>query len=701
MALSYLEWNDILIQHYFNEDMAGKDVVIFSDKEMIDRIGSQHGEDYNDFKNIVMQGPSWARNGGICKKAIDACANWRQRGLKFPPYFNYLVLFVSVATVEGDFDVKAYYPRLRVVLGEEKESGLYNQFDRMVELWDDLERWSTNDMHEALGRFRKCIRGKWIHVGIPLSQVIFSDSERNILSRFFSESGLDPADPPTEDAIIKQLASWGKKALNRRTLKLLDSNDDKLSDLRQALAELVMNDLCDWDGIYTNDERTAIEEVYHSQKRTLVGAHICLDINEFAKTVGSSIRIKANRAFPDDDLVFDFSGKQLSCHGMGAPGWSTKLSIEEAERNKVFDPSILDWSKNNTFSDNEHCWTSRLRGSDVKVFLPGSDQGISAGWVELQRIQPDIKYYICCTNAVSKDIEQWGHVSNKSFRQLQFTGIPQGWTLFVAENIAASCPGIEALTLPRKSMLHIRGGIRKGKTNWYIDIAPPQIIVDKGADGAVVVINGMVAPLVKDQDDQYSLGSNIKLDEPISIELKTADGSITRNKVIYLTSIDAPVTSEKVIIRDKFGRVLREPIDANSKNDKEAIIGISGAIPVGDHWWEGSCEKREVPTYLSHRIIFIGKSVGQIIEWPDEEMPSEWGPVWAIARLSRDSWQAYFCGDTKDAFLSPISKPITSDRRLIKRWRAVFLTMKSQVKKPKFKIYQDLWKQYERCASRV
>jgi hypothetical protein len=61
--------------------------------------------------------------------------------------------------VEGDFAPHAYYPRLRTLLGEPSVVGAYPWFDRMLELWDDLERWASSDQAGRLGNFVASIAG--------------------------------------------------------------------------------------------------------------------------------------------------------------------------------------------------------------------------------------------------------------------------------------------------------------------------------------------------------------------------------------------------------------------------------------------------------------------------------------------------------------------------------------------------------------
>src|SRR5206468_1565247 len=120
-SMTYLEWNDLLAEHFFKTGHSGRKVQLFATRELIDKLGQPVGEQFDSFINAVKTGPPWAHRSGLCQCALEALHGWRNRGLKFPPYITYLVLFVIAAGTEEDFAPHAYYPRLWRLLGEESE----------------------------------------------------------------------------------------------------------------------------------------------------------------------------------------------------------------------------------------------------------------------------------------------------------------------------------------------------------------------------------------------------------------------------------------------------------------------------------------------------------------------------------------------------------------------------------------------------
>jgi len=216
--VSYFDWNTRLARYYFNEEMAGREVLLYANREIIESLGEGLGG-VRDFINTVKRGPTWATRSGLCQKALQACEDWRRRKLEFPPYVAFLVLFVLAEDVEGDFAPHAYYPRLNHLLGENLDAGRPPSFDRTIILWDDLEKWSREDKQEELGRFTARIRGGWINVGLPLSQTILSREERDKLPIIFFESELDPTNFPAIEILRKILIEYGNRhhILRRRT----------------------------------------------------------------------------------------------------------------------------------------------------------------------------------------------------------------------------------------------------------------------------------------------------------------------------------------------------------------------------------------------------------------------------------------------------------------------------------------------------
>ena len=286
--MNYITWNDLIARKFFNEEMAGREVLLYVNEDTINQTGGE-AVGVEDFIQSVKAGPDWATKSDICQKALQSYRGWRIKHLEYPPYIAYLAFFVLAATRGGDYDPKAYYPRFWDLLDKPDKTGTPPQFHRMVELWEDLEKWSTEDKHEELGRFTARIRGGWVHVGRPLSQTLLSDDERNYLPLIFTEAELDPTDTPSDTVIRRDLLSHGKNGLENRTLKLLDGTQGDSIEMVNALLDLVLNELVEWNGSVTSHTTSGSD---HTPSQ--VGLRICLELNGVSGTIASTLRLKTN-----------------------------------------------------------------------------------------------------------------------------------------------------------------------------------------------------------------------------------------------------------------------------------------------------------------------------------------------------------------------------------------------------------------------
>lgn len=187
--MDYLDWNEIIAQHFFSPDKAGQRVLLYVTRELISNLGNPEGVD--SFIRAAKLGSSWGTKQGICANATASARDWRSRDLEYPPYLGYLALFVAAANLEGDFAPHAYYPRLRALLDEAPSIGQYRGFDSMCALWNDLEVWSNVDKAGEWGIFRHQLYGKWIHVGLPVAQTLLSEDDLHALPDLFAQVGFE------------------------------------------------------------------------------------------------------------------------------------------------------------------------------------------------------------------------------------------------------------------------------------------------------------------------------------------------------------------------------------------------------------------------------------------------------------------------------------------------------------------------------
>ena len=681
--MNYLEWNNFIARKFFNENMAGREVLLYVNEETINQIGAEAGVGVEDFIQSVKVGPDWVCEGELCQKALQSYRGWRIKHLEYPPYIAYLALFVLAATRGGDYDPHAYYPRLRDLLGEPDSSGTPPHFDKMAELWEDLEEWSTEDRHEELGRFIARIRGGFVHVGRPLSQTLLSDDERGCLPIIFSEAELDPTDTPSDAVIRRILLNYGKNRLENRTLKLLGRSQGDGIEMVNALIDLVLNELVGWDGRvtpYPTSDHTPSQ----------VGLRICLELNRVSGTITSTLRLKTNRPFPDNGLEFECAGQTVSCRET-MPNWSTKLTNTEIRPPRPLDAAMIDWSAGVRFEDKENKWRARLRGTDVRLFLPGNIEGLP-GWVESQRLERNCGFVIACSDDKVADVQRWGTDCCEKFEEQSFQGLPSGWSLFEGSCAHESCEDVDVLTLSSLLRIRLQGGIKIGRGNKYLKFGPPLIVMEGSDGGEHVTLNGDELKREDLSIAHWHIPADAPVDCPLAIEVFKDGPDPLQKHVIRLEEPELPVSFKDAPSRDSSGQILTDDV---------STLCATGAVVTGVDPAASSIFPQAFPTYLSRRIVFLGSRPGEIVDWPDEDLPDEWQPIWAVAKSGKDNWTVHFCGQPEDAEITPDLNYVLDDTRAVKRWKEAIWVKRKKTEDPVLPKIHDLWAKYGEVAKRV
>lgn len=350
----YDEWNQMVAGHFFNPAMEGREVIMLCDKETLEGVAREHDTSFEHFVFVVKEGPEFLRGSShldVFEMAHRSYNHWRDRNLPgtFPPYVAYLALFIYAATVDGDYNPNAYYPKLANIVGDAEPSSMCRRFSKIDALWKDLERWSQDDMGEGLGRFSARQHGGYVHVGWVYSQTLISVSERKRLPRFFLKAKLDPNDPPSEQSLLSYILN-NQQFFNPRTIRLIEPGQSQ--ELAMAVVGLVRSELADWDGGIPHDlvgESTPSWNAY---------ARVCL--GEELGVARSHLRLRVNldlRDFPEEPLEMRALGPDektaseeiFTCSLANQYGWSTPLRRIGSSSRGVFEAAALDWRKGLSF----------------------------------------------------------------------------------------------------------------------------------------------------------------------------------------------------------------------------------------------------------------------------------------------------------------------------------------------------------------
>ncbi len=689
--MNYAEWNTAIGRHFFNAGNGRKEVLLFVNEEKINNIGSVQNAQVDDFIGAMKKEAEHTK-GNICKRALYLYQDWRDFGSEYPPYIAYLALFVLASTTEGDFDPKAYYPKYWKLVDHLGE-GTPNSFHEMEQLWADLEKWSVEDKKEQFGRFKSRIRGHWCHVGRPLSQTLLSEDERKALPAIFYDCGFDPTNIPSEDIIKSGLIRHGSKRLRHRTLTLLKSQERDNEEFINSLLDLVITELEEWGkyepvhpmvSAHTIDNRLIVKE--REAPTPSLFFRTCIEFNHQKQHVTIGLRLKTTRSYPDNGLEFTVAGRTLTCSGTIPEGWSTKLV--DASNNNIFDPSSIDWLKDWKFVDAENKWTVTYRGSSIRVFLPGDEEGMP-GFIESQKLTRDSDFCIICDKSIAKSVETWGKESCTNFSGLTYSGIPSDWTLFKGVGATKPCKDIDVLGLSNLIRIQLEGGIGIGRSNQYLCFAPPKIRVDGGLGNEKLLLNG--AELDKSASNVWALPKSCPTDRPLNIQISRDQVLLPESRVIELV--------EPLINTQSLGSTPKRNCRGNVIREEEVPDYVTGALVVSAKH-DDIEPVRILPTTLGDSLIFVGQVAGQVSRWPSESLPSLWDPVWVLYRVSRKEWVARFCRQSAEANLAPIRTKEYSARKL-REWREALWVMRKRTRSPELPALSKLWVRYMEAAKNI
>ncbi len=682
--MDYIGWNNAVAAHFFNTQSAHRPVHLYVTQELLNEIGRPHGCDSSSFIQQVLVGPGWISDGrlSLCGKAYRTYDGWRNisngQGYSYPPYLGYLALFVFAAGVEGGFAPHAYYPRLRRLLGEPEDTGAPSGFDRMWELWVDLEEWSKSDKDGELGTFNFYFSGGWQHVGLPIGQTLLSEEDRRNLLSLFASHALDPNSPPSDTEVLALLRDSSSGVLQRRTQRLLMDGADPQA--RRALVQVVVAELTHWDGM--TDGPTADMPT----PTTLAALRLCCRYDPIAAKIEMRLRCKTAQPFPDAAL--NFSGSQLeqpvSCEEEGSE-WSTELT--EAESHVPLDASALPWTTPLEFEDETHSWRAAMSGSPIRLFVSGSEFGLP-GFVEMTRLSRGAQFLIAAHEHVEQ-IELWGRNSCIDFQELRIlSGLPRDWRLFSARraeddsNIRNLIP---RLALPSSLRVSFKGGLRtqEGSASRYFAFALPSIEVDSPSADITVFCNGI--QLVPSPGSlSYSLPPDLPVDVLLRIEAKSLAGDVARLTLVIASNV-FPRWQEQTM---RFG-----PLGNQVASETSGMLGALVESATEDFFNFGNA----LPPIPAAKAYLIGKIPGQISIWPQEGAPV-WQPMWAVAVDRRKGLVVPCLIDYAD------SEPTAGrygDHSALKSWKKVIWHWRKRITPPGEIAYAKLWARYKEAARNV
>jgi hypothetical protein len=364
-----------------------------------------------------------------------------------------------------------------------------------------------------------------------------------------------------------------------------------------------------------------------------------------------------------------------------------------AQPQKLFNAASLDWFTGAKFEDKKNKWWATLKGDPVRLFLSGYRERLH-GWIESQLLERNCEFIVACHTSKIEDVHQWGNSCCVKFAQILAHGLPDEWSLFEGASACESCDGIGVLTLSTQIRLLFKRGIKTGRGNTYLKFGPPLIVLEGGDGSELVTLNGRELKRDDTSVPHWRLPSGVPIGTPLIIEVyKRGESDPFKKQRIMLEEPNLPSSFEDAPMRDSSGLI----------TDDVSVPYVRGAVVSGTNHAAYGIFQRALPTYLSNRIVFLGSRPGEIADWPKEDLPEEWKPVWALAKSGKDRWIINFCGQANHIGVIPDPRRANGDNKTIKRWKAVIWVKRKRTKISPLLLpkIQTLWGKYMEVAEHV
>tara|TARA_R110000751_G_scaffold123489_2_gene224386 strand:- start:9788 stop:12619 length:2832 start_codon:yes stop_codon:yes gene_type:complete len=572
--MKYLEWNNIISAYFFNPSNAGKDIHLYLTKNDIINVARQYfneetyDEIWADFIASIKRGIPGS-NGNVVAKAKYAHSKNNIVGIKrtdgtfatiddvpvlYPPYISYLVFLVLPLIVgidDKNLKANAYYGRLNSLLANNQinETIGTNDFrnNQINCLWEDLAYWANIKNNGDLGFFNVVpfSNPNWVYVGKVFSQCVLPPKFLNRLPELFEAIGLVPNTFYEDRFLQEKIKNSRTDLVPKSTLGFL-KKDDELSN---SIIQIIQRQYKKWTGETHEDieEGTAIRK---KKNYTVAPLFLQFKVNTNDEEIKFSYRMRSQNDYPED-LKF---GKQENLYEIN--GWSKSLPFKFEEGLEL--------------KDNFNKWIAKLPDRDVRLFVSaGTFQLSNDFWIETDVLSKTERMYLLCKNEKKATIEEWGKTfGSGNFKQEDFEGLPENYSLFWFHSPTQGLSEISILTLYTEKQIDLVGGLKVNFRTYTNDFLPEVEIVNSEGDENVYL-------QYNDTDEKIflskktSLNNRWLLPRKMAINtdfyIKVENDNFLGNVLAYnLTSSDntaIKIDESKLPKRDSYGRSITADVE--------------------------------------------------------------------------------------------------------------------------------------------
>lgn len=505
----YLAWNEAIAEEYFTGKWSGLPVYLDLEPSILDRIGQSldlgdesSQDNYSPHDNFVstvastLQLNPRMRHLATFYQHIKAMNNWKENGcIGSPPFLGILGFLSWVAeTMKADELYKAnnYMDRLcdlLVVQESKARDRIKRNFRKQTPfLWNELNTW-LEDHEGSLGLPTAYPFDSRVYVGIPISQALVREHDRQSLKKLFYEYRLEPS----QRLPISDMVDLLKEATNDPNINFSSSLRRLWKGNEQRIAAIACLELESWEG---NTIADTIGSSNQSAPLTLVGIFKPQPIPRLVL----GLQVKTTYGSP----FGKYYGVDKSDIYVLGPSQQQSWSILSPS------PSVADTLKTilKLYNEDEYLLQHKPRR-----IVPLKLDETSRVCIESSRTELNAMYILLVHNTIVDTVRSYlNKITLGNFRMWEdgLQGLPEDWILItdvlVIDVFDPENDDLAILTPRGKSSLTIAGGYALPGRNTYDAAKPPMIRL------AAPYENSVQLSIVQTRSLELSEFSDLELD---------------------------------------------------------------------------------------------------------------------------------------------------------------------------------------------
>lgn len=357
--MAYWDWNNAIAGHFFKEEYAGRTVVLYLDRALIEKIGKENSlGGWAEYISAIQVGPE-----GLSRMnyPLELMQQWQSTSPRSAqqPYFMALLGLLVIAWTERNEGQYSYYGAFEDLLNAESlkfSSDPYFLALDLVRGFALVEEWCR----ELGGSQGMCYDEKlhaWKYVGRIKYHALLLPEERKHLHFIWAENGLNRNASPSPHHLILLTASHLRaEELIPGILQLARNQSTKI---QLAVQELLSIDFQNWDGKFSDPS-----DPKASRHSLPLEIHLCMNrkghtgLRLYHPDVSGSVSVRW--------------GDHLLKGEIGEEGWSEWL--QTGQQNEPFQPTPDQFAEPQQLSTSNGIKVNYQGGTIIKL-APAESQG--------------------------------------------------------------------------------------------------------------------------------------------------------------------------------------------------------------------------------------------------------------------------------------------------------------------------------------